>query len=360
MPPRHPRFPLAALAAGLGLWACAGGESGSIAGGSGTDAGNALTVVAFDPDGAPAARAFVEAWPEDSVPFAEGALPAATGSTGTDGTVLLRLPSGRWSIVVRKEGRAWRRIVATGDTTRDTLRPVASIEGQVLGGGGLDVAARGLGRRTRCDASGHFAFDSLPSGRLVLVVRSSTGDIPRALNLAPSETLLAVLPSDTLRLEPRDTLEPTGSDSSSPRAFPSSRLGESGSFATAARLRRVSLGDSATLFAWSSSGTEGLRIGWRGLDTLRLNLPGHSPIEVAGIPLDTGSHLLGIGWTSGILGIWLDSGLVLSLSTQALSSRSDWSSSPTWGTQGVAAIDGVFLKSGGVPSDWFLQLLRAP
>jgi hypothetical protein len=359
MRPAQTRFPLATFAVCLVLWAC-GGDQGSVAGGSGTDAGNALEVVALEPTGAPAARAMVEVWPEDLVPTSESALPVATGTTGTDGTTRLQLPPGRWSIVVRKGGTAWRRVVAVGNTARDTLRPMASLEGEVLSGGGLLVAVQGLGRAVRCDPSGRFAFDSLPSGRHILVVRSTKGDITKAVQLAPSETALTILPSDTLRLDPRDTLETSMPTSTLPLAPPSTRLGSSGPFAAAARLRRTSTGDSATIFSWSSTGDEGLRLGWKGLDTLRLEVPGRSPIEIAGIPLDTGSHLLGIGWTSGILGIWLDAELVLSLSTQSVSDRSGWSSTFAWGSNGVTSVEGIFHKTGEVPSDWFLQLSRSP
>lgn len=359
MRPAQPRFPLATFAVCLVLWAC-GGDPGSVAGGSGTDAGNALDVVALEPTGAPASRALVEVWPEEFVPTSESALPVATSTTGTDGTTRLQLLPGRWSILVRKGGTAWRRVVAVGDTARDTLRPMASLEGEVLGGGGLLVAVQGLGRAVRCDPSGRFAFDSLPSGRHVVVVRSTKGDISRVVQLAPSETVLTILPSDTLRLEPRDTLETSLPASTLPLASPSARLGSSGSFAAAARLRRASTRDSATIFSWSSSGDEGLRLGWKGLDTLRLDVPGRSPIEIAGLPLDSGSHLIGIGWTSGTLGIWLDAELVLSLSTQAVSDRSGWSSTFAWGSNGVGSLEGIFHKTGEVPSDWFLQLSRTP
>lgn len=359
MRPARTRFPLATLALCLVFWAC-GGDPESVAGGSGTDAGNALDVVALEPSGAPAARALVEVWPEDFVPTSESALPVASGFTGGDGTTRLQLPSGRWSILVRKTGSAWRRVVAVGDTARDTLRPMSSLGGEVLGGGGLLVALQGLGRAVRCDPSGRFAFDSLPSGRHVLVVRSTKGDVTKVVHLAPSETLQAILPSDTLRLEPRDTLEPAMPSSTLPLAVPSARLGTSGPFAMAARLQRVSIDDSTTIFSWNAMGNEGLRLKWKGLDTLRLEIPGRSPIEVAGIPLDSGSHLLGIGWTSGTLGIWMDAQLVLSLSTQGVSDRSAWGSTLAWGSNGLASLDGVFHKTGEVPSDWFLQLSGRP
>lgn len=353
------RTPLATFAVCLVMWAC-GGDPGSVAGGSGTDAGNALDVVALEPSGAPAARALVEVWPEEFVPTSEIALPIATATTGTDGTTRLRLPPGRWSILVRKGGTAWRRVVAVGDTARDTLRPMSSLEGDVLGGGGLLVALQGFGRAVRCDHSGRFAFDSLPSGRHVLVVRSSKVEITKVVRLAPSETSLTILPSDTLRLEPRDTLETSIATSTLPLAAPSARLGSSGPFAAAALFRRASTRDSATIFSWSSTGDDRLRLGWKGLDTLRLEVPGLSPIEIAGLPLDSGSHLVGIGWTSGSLGIWLDADLVLSLTTQAVSDRSGWSPTFAWGSDGVVSLEGYFHKTGEVPSDWFLQLSQNP
>jgi len=340
----------------LGALALAGcGASEDVAGGSGTEAENALTVSARSQDGAVVAGAQVSAWPAGQVAALGGTVPAARGITNAAGEARLTLPTGEWSVLVRSGGTAYWRLSTGSGTIRDTLRPMAYLTGTVLSGAGSLVSLAGLGTTVACDSAGNFRFDSLPSGALPLVVQRAGKRIAKLVMLAPGASVRTTVPRDTVVPLASDTLVPTAG-STAKVVFADALLGDTGSFAVAMRVQRASLTDTAWVFAWGDGASSGVRLGWAGGDTMLLAVQGRSLIAVQGIPLGSTPELVGLSWRDGALEIYLGTDLVTSLTTAVPADRVQWTGLPTAGEKGVSAVTGLFTKSGELSPDWFAFL----
>jgi hypothetical protein len=340
----------------LGALALAGcGASEDVAGGSGTEAENALTVSARSQDGAAVAGAQVSAWPAGQVAALGGTAPTAHGITDAAGEARLILPAGEWSVLVRNGGTAYWRLCTGSGRIQDTLRPMANLTGTVVGGAGSLASLAGLGATVACDSVGNFHFDSLPSGALSLVVQQAGKRIATLVRLAPGASVQTTVPRDTIVPLASDTLVPTVGTSAT-ISFASTRLGDSGNFAVAMRVQRIAVTDTAWVFSWGDGVTKGVRLGWVGSDTMLLAVQGRSLIAIQGIPLGLTSELVGLSWRDGALEVYLGTDLVTSLTTTVPTDRSQWGSFPIVGEKGISVVTGLFTKNGELSPDWFAFL----
>lgn len=151
------------------------GNDPSEQGGAGTDAGNALTVLARATDGSAVPGASVEVRSASQIPDS-GSAAAFTAQTGADGSAVLHLPPGSWSVLVRHGALvSWNNQVGATGRITSLLDSMAYLQGTFRGAGGMRIAFRGLGLSTRCDTMGIFYLDSLPPGLLPMVVVHGDG-----------------------------------------------------------------------------------------------------------------------------------------------------------------------------------------
>ncbi|MEN9353995.1 MAG: hypothetical protein RL318_1320 [Fibrobacterota bacterium] len=338
----------------LGALSLAGCGSSDVAGGSGTEAENALTVLARAQDGSRASGALVEVWPSAQVPALGGTAPSFRDTTDASGQARLVLPTGEWSVLVTKGGSAFWRRSGQFDQVQDTLRPMASLSGVVEGGAGRLVSLLGLGMAVTCDSTGRFRLDSLPSGTLAIAVsgvsRSSSVTMvsgEQGIVLAKVDSLpstLGVLPADTL-------IKATGQ--AIPLSLPRAVLGASGPFAVALRFERTEPATATWLVSWTDGASAGVRLGWEGRDTIVLEVAGKSR-KIAGVPLDQGIQQVGLAWNGTKIEVWLGADLLLSLDDTTLADRATLTD-PVIAGAGVSRVDLLTFKVGSVPAEWFVR-----
>ena len=139
---------------------------------SGTESDNALTVQVLGQSiTATPLEWRVYLWPEGQIPDTSGTPPVFQDSAGADQKAHLRIPAGAWSVLVLYRGSGYRAVSEGTDTIADTLRPLQSVSGTVVGGVGDWVLLPGLGRGVKCSETGDFRIDSLPQGLVPLAVR---------------------------------------------------------------------------------------------------------------------------------------------------------------------------------------------
>lgn len=352
-----PSFQAAAVFAAIGLASC--GES-QTTGGSGSEAGNAVTVLALSPTGQPVADALVEIRPASST----SEVPLFALRTSGDGIARSTLPDGGWAVVVRKEGLAYRNSIILSDTAlrqdtvSDTLRPTTRLAGILSGCRERTLAAIGGGGRTVCDRNGFFQIESLPSGELPLAIVEAS--LPRffvrlepgvnSLTLEESESLpsnLAILPSDSLI---------PWSTSRLPASLPKPALPDSGSFSIAVRFRRIHIDTALWAIEWHDGTSSGIRIGWRGRDTMLAKLNGRT-YRTVGIPLDTGIQQIGLSWDGHRIAILRGEDSVFTLTSNSFDRRAAWNG-PIMASSGISRLDWIAFKRGKLVEDWLRRLSR--
>lgn len=331
---------------------CACGDE-PVAGGSGTDAGNALTVTARAADGLPVAGATVELWPASQVPGAQGTAPRFAGTTAQDGRASFAVDTGSWSVLVRRGGAAFRMLARRGTPVEDTLRPMAKLTGIVANATGGRIALPGLGRSVAYGADGRFVLDSLPSGPVDYVVFEGATLIEGSASLGAGAVSELVVPAGTSL--GADTIEPTYL-ATLPLSLGGNALLDTGSFAVAFSMERATTLGTSWLFGWTSPSGKGLRLGCAGAGTLLLEVDG-ALRRIEGLPLDAAPLQMGIGWDGKALEVRLYGELLLSLTTAALANRTGWTD-PVIAPSGVSTLGHLALKTGAADSAWFASQLR--
>jgi len=336
----------------LALWLLASCNDTLVAGGSGTEAGNAITVVALAPDGKPLAGARVEIRPSVSTDTA-----AYRGTTGSDGSATLKIPVGTWSVLVRKDALAYRTFSVNSRTVSDTLRPTTAISGIVEGGAGNRIAALGLGESSICDANGYFRFEDLPPGALPLTISGTNRTVNSDVNLLPGTSALTLVDTGSLPTHlttlPSDSLVPW-SNRAAPATLPRPALGDSGNFSVAVRLRREDSTKAMWAIEWTDSASRGIRIGWHGRDTMALSLDGKT-YDIAGIPLGSGTQQVGLSWDGHRISVLLGQDSIATLTSSTFDQRSTWKT-PVFGSMGTSKVEWVAFKRGNLVYDWLRRL----
>ncbi len=327
-------------------------------GGSGTDAGNAVTVSALSPTGQALAGARVEIWPADSNATWNAATPSFLATTGTDGQAHLRVPSGSWSVVVRKDGNAYWRLLDSSNRVSDTLRPTARLAGIWHGAEGQILSALGMGSQTRCGPGGFFQFDSLPWGDLSLRL-TGLAILRTLVTVDPGTQSMVLVKSDSVpaKLEslPADSLLPWA-PKPVPAALPSSALGDTGAFSMAVRLQRTDTTQPVWAISWTDGDSSGVRVGWQGSDTVNLEVNGR-PHRIRGIPLTQNSQQVGLSWNGRLIIVYLGSDTLLTLTSTAPVNRHTWKA-PLLASQGVSKVEWIAFKRGLFTGDWLVRLSR--
>ena len=319
----------------------------------GAASGNAsVRILAVMEDGLSASGARVELWPLDST----SDRPVAQATTDGRGEAIVAVSAGEWSVVVQKEGMAFQGRVRDGGRIQDTLRRMASLVGIVSGGGGQEVSILGQGARTRCDTNGFFRLDSLAAGHHPVLVGAGAGRERSLVSVEAGRRNMVlgkkgVLPADWPSL-PTDSLIAWGDPTSTLR-LPRGSLGFQGDFAVAVRFRRPDTTSPLQVFSWTDGLSQGVKIGWRGADTVLLTVDGRTLVGI-GVRLDTGSRQVGFSWQQGTFALVVDSDSVASFSYPTAAARGEWSV-PTIGAQGVR-LDWVAFQRGGVEEDWLVRL----
>lgn len=332
----------------LALVSCMGSPT---AGGAGSDAGNAFQVRIYRQDGTPSARSQIEVRSTDS-PWEFTTIQAMTDDSGIAD---LRLPVGNWSVLARKDGLAALSTTDGVGILLDTLRPIGTISGILVDGGGTILSVPGTDIQTQCDASGYFRLDALPSGNLPLQIGSAaTGS---SIRVDPGVSAIALplansLPSVWKSL-PADTLIPWAS-LAPPLTIPKATLGDTGAFSVAVRLRRLDSLSNVWAISWTDSADKGIRIGWRGADTFVLELDG-KPYMVAGIPLTTKIEQVGLSWDGRQVMTYLGQDSLIGISTRSLGSRSTWKDIG-FATEGIRTLEWAAYRRGLFSSDWVRAL----
>ncbi len=311
-----------------------------------------VSVRAVLPDGAMGSGARVEVWPLDSLVAA----PSRRATTDARGEATLRVGPGRWSVVVRRGERSFQREIREGDSIVDTLRPLGSLVGILPAAAGKTVSIAAVGVRATCEPSGFFRLDSLPSGALPLALRLPSGaraQVPigagrPTLMLGSTDGRDSVFPG-----LPVDSLVPW-LDQSPPIRLPRRALGFSGDFALAVRFRRVDTRTPIQVFNWTDGAMQGLKVAWRGADTLFLTVDGRTLVGI-GMPLDTGSRQVGIAWEGGTFRLVVDARPMLSFSYSTAQARGEWST-PMIGIQGMERLDWIAFQRDSITTDWLERL----
>lgn len=346
---------LLGLLAATALVACGPSEPSTVAGGSGTEAENALTVTARAQGGAAVAGALVEVWPASQVPASAGTAATLRATTDAQGKAVLTLPDGDWSVLVRKGGYAFRGRAARTGALQDTLRPMARLVGVLAGGAGKQVSLVGLGRSVVCGAGGSFALDSLPSGTLTLAVEGLAAQSSLVLVPGSNQLTLGNVASLPVRLETvvsDSILVPQAV--AGPVVLAHAVLRDTGAFAVALRYARAGTTGTTTLFDWTDGDSSGVKLGWAGADTLVLEVDGKAR-KIAGIALDTGIQQMGLAWTGTAFEVWLGGDLVVSLTGSAGIDRKTWTD-PVVAGAGVSRLEWLTVRVGAVPAGWFATL----
>ncbi len=338
---------------GCGLDSHVIGEDPRQAGGSGSEAGNSLHVTARLASGAPASGARVEIWRPDSVTQR----PSYQAMTNAQGEAEVRVADGEWSVVVRQEGLAFRKVVQDSGRLQDTLRPMASLAGIVSGGAGQIVSIPGVGRRAVCDTHGYFRVDSLPSGSLPVEVGSESQKARSVVSLTSGSQGMVLARRDSIpSLWPSlraDSLI-AWAPNPPPAILPRGGLGEFEDFAVAVRFRRLDTTTPVQVLSWTDGGSRGVKIGWRGSEAMLLTVDGRTMVAM-GVPLDTGSQQLGMSWDARTLRVYLGADLLLEYAYATADVRSDWSA-PVFGAQGIERIDWIAFQRGLLTKDWLIKL----
>lgn len=341
---------LAALAA-VTLWS--GCTDESVSGGSGSDAGNALEVVAIAPGGGVVPGARVELRPEGS----SAVHPTYVDTTDVDGRVMMRPGGGRWAVLVVREHLAFRAVASGAGAILDTLRPTARLSGLVDGGAGAIVTLTGIGIGAVCDSSGYFELDGLPSGASPVLLAAGTSAFGTGLELPPGVRSLALFDTKALPPQvsslPADSLIPWGGRPL-PAGLPTWILGDTGAFAIAVRLRRLDTALPLVALDWGGSDSTGIRIGWHGLDTLVLDLAGRRH-RIVGIPFPLGEQQVGLAGEGRRLSVLLGRDTVASLSTGVLEARPTWTSLAV-GVAGAQRVDWIAFQRRVMTADWLRRL----
>lgn len=327
-----------------------GGDSGPHAG---SDAGNALSIVTFARSGDSVDRAGVEIWNADSVSTS----PSYRAVTGADGRAEIRISDGHWSVVVRRGGLAFRQEIRNGGLVQDTLRPVSRLAGILDGGSGQIVSAIGVGVSARCDEHGFFQLDSLPAGKLALVFAAKNRWVRSAVGVEPGVDAMVLSKADavpdSLSSLPADSLV-AWSPTDPPLALPRHALGDFDAFAVALRFARKDSLSQVIAFSWTDGDSRGVKVGWRGVDTLLLTVDGRTAV-IAGVPLGMGAQQLGLSWNGATLAIYLGQSLLLSFPYSSPEQRFDWTA-PVLGEQGVRRIDWVAFQRNELTQEWIESL----
>lgn len=342
----------------LAFLVVAGCDSSPVAqGGSGTESGNALTVMARNLDGTALSDAKVEIWPDSQIPGDSGTAPSYSSSTNSLGTATFALPNGTWSVVVRKGRLAgWKTSRETG-TISDTLEPMSRLTGIIHGGAGYRVSLVGMGKTAICDSSGWFVLDSLPSGTLPLAIAGAGKTVRTAISMDSGSGSMALLSVDSIPSILADLLAGTLVSPSSAgvaTTFPHSTLGDTGAFAVAFQIRRADSLGTSRLFSWSTSDSSKLLLEWLGPDTMDLQVNGTSD-TIVGLALGTSTRQVGLVWTGSKLQVYFEGGLVTALTSTVPADRSLWTD-PIVGDSTIAKIDWIATEKGRVSSDWFSAL----
>lgn len=338
---------------GCGLDSHVVGDDSRQAGGSGSEAGNALKIVARTPNGGSIDGARVEIWRADSV----SAIPSYRGVTGVDGRAEIRVADGDWSVVVRQGGFAFRREIRNGGLVEDTLRPVARLAGILDGGLGQIVSVPGVGASAECDSRGFFQLDSLPSGKLPFVVASKNRWVRSVVDIEPGVDAMVLAEAaavpDSLPSLPADSLI-AWAPRSPPALLPQGALGNFDAFAVALRFERTDSLSQVIALSWTNGSSRGVKVGWRGLDTLLLTVD-EKTVVIAGVPLGAGPQQLGLSWNGMTLEIYLGAKLLLSFAYSSPEQRDDWNA-PVFGGQGVRQIDWIAFQRGELTEEWLENL----
>jgi hypothetical protein len=338
-------FSVALLMAGCG-------ESPVSQGGSGTDAGNALTVLARTREGDAAKGATVAIWPADQIPDLAGTAPSFKGTTDSSGQAIFTLPTGTWSILVRLGGTSCWKLSPPSGRVIDTLEPNGTISGILQGGGISTISVVGLGTTAVCDSSGYFQLDSLPAGTLSLVVTGGSKTSATSLTVASGEHAIFAVPQSSIPTRLDTLLSDTlAMPSTLPLALSPAVLGDTGAFAVDIQLHRADSTSTARIFSWTNGATAEIRLSWIRTDSLQLELNG-VPTVIAGIPLGTGTHQVGLLWTGTHIEVYLDKSILLSSASATLANRATWNP-PVVGESGIAKVDWTVSHKGLPPSDWF-------
>lgn len=338
---------------GCGLDSHVIGEDPRLAGGSGSEAGNSLHVSARLAAGGPATGARVEVWRTDSVTQS----PSYQALMNAAGEADVRVAVGEWSVVVRKDGLAFRQVVRDSGRIHDTLRPVSSLAGIVSGGSGQIVSIPGVGRRVVCDPHGYFQLDSLPSGSLPMVVGTGPRKVGSVVTLASGAQEMVLARRDSipatwpsLRTDSLIAWAPI----SPPAILPRGALGDFEDFAVAVRFRRLDTATPVQVVSWTDGGSRGVKIGWRGSETMLLTVDGRTLVAM-GVPLDTGIQQLGMSWDARTLRVYLGADLLLEYAYATAEVRSDWTA-PVFGAQGLERIDWISFQRGALTKEWLIRL----
>jgi len=332
----------------LPLLSCSGGAD-SLAGGSGTGAGNALTVTARGLDGSPVAGAQVELRPAGQVPPPEGSAPVLAGTTAADGRITFATDTGAWSVLVRHGGRAFHQVARSGEVA-DTLRPLSVLTGFVKQAAGGRVALPGLGRSAACDSTGFFRLDSLPSGSLDWLALGAGGTaLPGSSRLLPGQTSVPNASDSPIAVDTLLRAIPPAS------ALDRTLLGDTGAFALVLQARRTDTLSDAWFVAWTSGTGRGVRVGLTTPDTLKLELDS-TTYQAPGYRLGAGPTLVGLRWTGTGWEVWIDGVQAIKSAMATGTDRKAWTA-PVLGPQGVKSIEWAALRKGLVPDAWFGQSL---
>jgi len=336
-----PRFRFLPVAATLIVWGC--GSSPVAQGGSGSDAGNVLTVLARAHDGSVQPGATVEVWPSNQVPDSLGTAASYQSTTDSAGRASLRLPAGPWSVLVRKDGLGCWKIGSQRDSLIDTLVPLAKLSGQLRGAEGKRVALQGLGVSANCDSSGRFSFTRLPAGLLTLVAVVPQGSEKTEVPLSPGSSVTFSAEVDSLPA----VVDTATVVSSALRAA----LQDTGAWAFDVSLSRTDSVQPGRIFSWSNgSDTAGIEVWWSGRDSLHMRLDG-VVYSVQQVPTDTITWNVGIAYSAGQVQLYLQGTVVGSGPCRSAADRSTW-------TEPVVAGSGIktvlqYGSARGVPDSTF-------
>lgn len=337
-----PRFRLIPIAVTLLIWGC--GSSPVAQGGSGSDAGNVLTVLARSQDGSLQPGAAVEVWPSTQVPDSLGTTASYRATTDSTGRANLRLPTGQWSVLVRKDGFGSWKIGSQRDSMQDTLRPLARLSGQIRGAEGKRVALQGLGISVNCDSLGRFSFARLPAGLLTLVVVVPQGKERTEVSLSPGSSVTFDASIDSLPpIVDTSTLAP-----SALRAA----LQDTGAWAFDVSLVRADSVQPGRIFSWSNGAdSTGIEVWWSGRDSLHMRLDG-VVYSFQQVPTDTITWNVGIAYSAGQVQLYLQGSLVGAGSCRSAADRATWTE-PVVAGSGIRTILQYSSARGVVDSTFF-------
>lgn len=337
-----PRFSLLPVAALLLFWGCE--SSPVVQGGSGSDAGNVLTVLARTHDGTVQPGATVEIWASNQIPDSLGTTATYKATTDSAGRAILRLPTGRWSVLVRKGGLGSWKVGSQRDSMLDTLVPLARLSGRLRGAEGRRVALEGLGVSANCDSTGRFSFARLPAGILTLVAVVPQGKERAEVPLSPGSSVAFSASVDSLPA----VVDTVAAEPSPLRAA----LQDTGAWAFAVSLVRTDSVQPGRIFTWSDGAdSTGMEVWWSGRDSLCLRLDGVVQ-RFRQSPTDTIRWTVGLAYSSGQVRLYLEGSLVGSGACRSAADRSTWTD-PVVAASGIRTVLQYTTARGVVDSTFF-------